>query len=233
MDWPNSKDWNALSNQAVEVEDNKYKLSTVDCGELKIPSGKLICCDPFAAMSKTGNAYIQIPAGEYKVIVTIADVSSELDGSHIREAYASLLIGNTEKEVMRKCLQQSTNGIPSDEILEPGEYYGFGVDAGTACFVDSESLIEGMPDDNAWYDELFENEKNDCWFNLMDNPDLIRDGIANITLPLTKHENNLVLFHSGWGDGFYPVIGGYDDSGNLVAIHIDFFVVSTPENEDD
>ncbi len=65
----------------------------------------------------------------------------------------------------------------------------------------------------------------------MDNSSHIRNGIANIKLPNSKHGNNLVLFHSGWGDGFYPVIGGYDDKGNLVAIHIDFFVVSNPEEE--
>jgi hypothetical protein len=31
--------------------------------------------------------------------------------------------------------------------------------------------------------------------------------------------------HSGWGDGFYPVIGTYDDRGRLAGVHIDLQVV--------
>jgi len=30
---------------------------------------------------------------------------------------------------------------------------------------------------------------------------------------------------SGWGDGVYPVIGSYDDSGRLLAAHVDFLVI--------
>ena len=232
MAWPNNSDWSALKNQTIEIGSDKYKLSTIDCGKLKLPSGKLICCDPFAGMNKTGNPYIKIPPGEYNVVVTLADVSPDLDGSHIREAYASLLIDSSEKEVVRNCLQPTTNGIPDRKKLNEGEYYGFGVDAGTACFVDVESLEEGMPEDDTWYEELFENDKEDCWFELMDNPELIREGIANIKLPLTKNDNNLILFHSGWGDGFFPVIGGYDKNENLTSVHIDFFVVSAPEEDE-
>lgn len=34
-----------------------------------------------------------------------------------------------------------------------------------------------------------------------------------------------VILQSGWGDGTYPVIGGYDANGNLERVHIDFLVV--------
>jgi len=232
MQWPNNEEWNALSSNLIQVIEGKYQLSTVNCGKLKIPSGKLICCDPFAGMDRVNNAFINIPKGEYEVIVTLADVSANLDGSHIREAYASLIIDSSKKEVLRKCLQPTKNGEPSGDILSDGEYFGFGVDAGTACFVDAESLLEGMPQDN-WYEDLFENDKDDNWFNQMDDPNLIRNGLANIKLPDTKSDNNLILFHSGWGDGFYPVIGGYDEEGALVAVHIDFFVVSSPVEPDE
>ena len=80
-----------------------------------------------------------------------------------------------------------------------------------------------MPD-TAWHPDLFEDGP-DSWFAQMDNPDIIRDGIANIPLPLAKHNENIVIFHSGWGDGSYPVVGGYDAAGKLSAVHIDFMVV--------
>jgi hypothetical protein len=58
----------------------------------------------------------------------------------------------------------------------------------------------------------------------MDNPDHIRAGLANIPLPLATEGTNIVISHSGWGDGFYPVVGGYDATGGLVAVHIDLLV---------
>lgn len=232
MKWPNN-DWYALSNQIIKVEDGRYQLSTIGCGKLKVPSGKLICCDPFSDMRKSENPYVQIPIGEYEVIVTYADVSPNLDGSHYREAYASLLIGDPAKEISRKCLEPSLNGVPTNKDLGNEKFYGFGVDAGTACFVDAESLKEGMPDEELWQDEIFDSGTEDSWFYFMDNPEIICEGLANIRLPMTKNDNNIIIIHSGWGDGFYPVIGGYDSQGNLIAIHIDFFVVYSSDSEDE
>jgi len=226
MNWPNNPEWSALQEKEAPGEDGAYLLSLVDCGVLKVPSGKLVCCDPFAAMQASGNAYVEIPKGEYPVVVTLADVSDEHDGSHIREAYASLILDRDRQESTRKFFHPTDKGHVEDKNLEDGHFYGFGVDAGTACFVDQESLEEGMPPEDTWYEGLFENEDEDSWFNLMDNERHIRNGIANIVLPESKCGNNLVLFHSGWGDGVYPVIGGYDSFGDLVAIHIDLMVVS-------
>lgn len=233
MTWPNSPDWCAGTEATVQVNGGRYQLTTLKCGVLKVPSGKLVCCDPFAAMEKTGNVFITVPVGEYHVEVTLADVSPELDGSHIREAYASLLIDESKTEIDRRCLQPTVDGKPTGDILAPGEFFGFGVDAGTACFVDAAALEEGMPDASNWYEELFENDTPECWFDRMDDPNHVRAGIADIPLPESKVGNNLILFHSGWGDGFYPVIGGYDESGSLVAVHIDFFVASAPEDPEE
>lgn len=228
MAWPET-DWNALVTGEITVGNEKYALDIIDCGTLKVTSGQLVCCDPFAGLDKNNNLYVQIPKGEYRVVVTLADVSEALDGSHIREAYATLLIDPTKQEVKRCVLEQTANGLPSGQIIGDDEYFGFPVDAGTACFTDADSISTFMPDSLTWFEDLFENDREGSWFNLMDNPTHIRNGIANIVLPLAKRGENLVLFHSGWGDGFYPVIGGYDKDGALVNIHIDFFVASDYE----
>ena len=44
-------------------------------------------------------------------------------------------------------------------------------------------------------------------------------------VPLAPANQNVVLAHSGWGDGNDPVVKTLDDNGNLLAIHIDLFVV--------
>lgn len=228
-DWPNNDDWSALREGDYEVVDGRlYRLEVIDCGELEVPSGRLVACDPFAAMRRGGNPFVQIPTGRFPVRVTIADVSEEGDGSHLREAYASLLLSDSP-EVTRRILTPLGEGEDAPEI-GAGEFVGFPVDAGTACFVDDKALEQGMPPEEDWLRGLFENDEPDCWFARMDDPEHIRAGLANIPLPLASRGENLVLFHSGWGDGFYPVIGGYDQNGNLVAVHIDLFVIPPAEN---
>lgn len=126
--------------------------------------------------------------------------------------------------VRRKVLALLREGEETPE-LEEGEFIGFGVDAGTACFVDDEATKSCMPDPEDWYDDLFDNDDPGSWFSLMDNPEVIRAGIANIPLPLAKNGESILIVHSGWGDGSYPVIGLFDEKDRLLAVHVDFAVV--------
>lgn len=224
MAYPNEAYWGALSTGASAT--NGYVLSVVDCGRLRLPTGQLVACDPFVFLTKSGDPAVAVPPGDYAVKVTLADVSSKSDGSHVREAYATLLIDETAAEVSRRIITPLPDGETADpEIDEDGDYFGFPVDAGTACFVDAGSVATCMPGQETWYEDLFENERPDSWFKLMDDPRHIRPGLANIALPLAKNGENIIIMHSGWGDGFYPVVGGYDAAGRLVRVHIDFMVV--------
>jgi hypothetical protein len=179
-------------------------------------------------MRQGGNPFVQLPAGRYPVRITIADVSKELDGSHLREAYASVVLGSAAEASLGVLLPMLEGEQPGDPVRgNPGDASVF-VDAGTACFVDDAALLTGMPPEDAW-PELFESDAADCWFARMDDPAHIRSGIANILLPQATDGANMILFHSGWGDGSYPLVGGYDANGNLVAVHIDFQVVGEPQ----
>ena len=230
-EWPNHSSWSALREGDFNIGGKLYRFEVVDCGDLYLPSGRLVACDPFAGMDRGGNPYIQVPKGRFPVRVTIADVSGKADSSHIREAYASLILSRSA-EAIRRVLTPLRKGEESPAISE-GEFIGFGVDAGTACFVDDRALESSMPPEEEWLEGLFENDDPASWFARMDNPEHIRKGIANIPLPLAQSGENLVLFHSGWGDGVYPVVGGYDQDGNLVAVHIDLLVVLGETNDDE
>ena len=152
------------------------------------------------------------------------NVSDANDGSHIREAYATLMLDETAVEATRRIITPSSGGTCPPEMSDDGAYYGFPVDAGTACFVDQGAVETAMPDEN-WYESIFDNGTSNSWFARMDDPSHIREGIANIPLPLATQGENIVVVHSGWGDGHYPVVGGYDTSDRLVRVHIDFLVV--------
>jgi len=190
-----------------------------------MPTGRLVACDPFVCLRKADNPFVLVPPGRYRVVVTLADVSGSGDGSHFREAYATLILDETAIEVTRRIITPLSDGSPCPpEMTDEGEYYGFPVDAGTACFVDDGAVATAMPD-TYWYEDLFDDGSSDSWFARMDDPGHIREGIANIPLPLGKGGENIVVVHSGWGDGSYPIVGGYDASDRLVRVHIDFMVV--------
>lgn len=226
--WPNSSLWSAGTSGAVTLGNETFNLSVVDCGELKLSGGKLAACDPFVCLDGVGNAYLNVPTGEFRVTATIADLSTEDDDLHIREAYLTVHFSEAP-EASRKLLRMSDEGTAEND-LPAGEFYGFGVDAGTACFVDADAVAGGMPESNLdWDEQVFQPDAGGGWFDLMDDPDHIREGIANIPLPRTPESANIVLCHSGWGDGVYPLVGGYDAGGNLVAVHIDFLVVFDDE----
>jgi Protein of unknown function (DUF4241) len=105
---------------------------------------------------------------------------------------------------------------------DDGPYRGFPVVAGTACLVDR-GAVEALMPDGSWED-IFDNGTPNSWFARMDDPSHIRDGIANIPLPLATQGEDTIIIHSDWGDGHYPVVGGYDPSDRLVRVHIDFLV---------
>ena len=222
--WPNSDSWSAERAGQVTVGSDTFGLSVIDCGTLKLPTGKLGACDPFVGLYDIAGSYLDVPTGEFPVSVTVADVSPELDGSHSREAYITVRFSDAP-EKSRRLLRMSAEGTAEND-LPPGEFYGFGVDAGTACLVDAGALADGMPEESmSWDESVFQPDDGSGWFEAMDDPDHIGEGIANIPLPCTPGRANILIAHSGWGDGVYPVVGGYDADGALVAVHIDLMVV--------
>jgi Protein of unknown function (DUF4241) len=216
MRWLNTPVWRALQPGQHLIGDELHNIVVVECGDLLLPSGRLVAADPFVTLTRH-NPYYLVPAGAYPVRVTI-------DETIQREMYMSLVLALTGEAEQRLLTPYQPDGEQYPEP-EEGSYYGIAVDAGAVCFIDDEAIRHGMPvDESTWDGELFENDKDDCWFNLMDNPTHIRVGLANIRLPRAKDGANIIICHSGWGDGFYPVVGGYDAQGNLVAVHIDLLI---------
>jgi len=223
--WPNHPTWGAMKNGVtMETDDGPRSLWTVTCGELLLPSGRLAVCDPFARLAPSGTPFIVAPAGTFPVVVTLTDISERQDKSRIREAYASIVF-SAEDEAYRKPLPLAAEG---ERRREPkaGEFAGFAIDSGNACFIDESMIGPGMPDPQTWKTTLFENGRPDSWSRQMENPHHIHSGMANIPLPQAKHGENVILFQSGWGDGHYPVIGSFDANDELVAAHIDFLVLT-------
>jgi hypothetical protein len=187
-----------------------------------VPSGKVGACDPFANLSYP--LVVQVPQGDYPVRVTVADVSEEQDGSHLREAYLSLVLSGADSVTVE--------AAPGPDGPPPaGQYFTVGVDAGTVAFLDAEAVLRCMPDPTTWYEGVFESDDANSWFSLMDADGPHPAGTANIVMPLASNGENVVLSHSGWGDGFYWLLQTKDAGGNLTGIHIDLAVVGRFDEE--
>lgn len=215
-------EWRALRPGSFLIGSETHVIIVVECGELALPSGRLVAADPFVTLERV-NAFYQVPPGQYPVRATI-------DETLQREMYVSLILSpapEVRRQVMTP-LQPEGESFPNVE----GGAYGIPVDSGTVCFADDATIRRYMPEDVAtWYESLFESERPNSWFSLMDDPNHIRDGLANIRLPLAPNGENIILAHSGWGDGFYPVVGGYDDADELVAVHIDLLLHGDDSDE--
>jgi hypothetical protein len=204
MAWPNDSAWGALNEEWSQV---------FDCGELVLPTGRLLACDPCYlgdSRSELG-CRVKIPPGKYSVKITAS-------GSTI--SYVSLILSDAV-EVTRKHIScasgEKIEYLPDGVVAEENEdkFSGFPVETGTACFVD-EGTLEGKAPFN-WERVLV---KNDLPF---------RAGSA--TLPWRDDNANIIIFSSGLGDGSYALVGGLDVNGNLVAMHIDFWGPGDPDEE--
>jgi len=226
MTYPNVERWSALADgRRVPVGDGRhYLLSVVDRGSLVMPAGRLGVCDPLFQLEYGGESFFAVPPGRYRVRATLADVSDANDGSHIRVAYASLMLDESAEEVMRRNIVPPVDGTLPPE-LGGDEVLGFGVDSGTACFVDVGAIPDSLRH-NFWK-RVFNNGRPNGGLRLMRSEKHLREGLANIPLLNAPGGGNIIAFGSGWGDGTYPVVGGYDASGRLVRVHVDFFVVSS------
>jgi hypothetical protein len=201
----------------VEVAGKPVGLSVVECGHLSLGSGRLLCRDAFSEAEEEGLA-LRVPPGRYPVRLTLADMSGRLDGSELAEAYLTIVLAPGEEASLRPLAQEGDAG--EDDELDVVE-----VGSDAIAIVDAAAFERCMPDPETWVADVFEGG-DEPWYELLDDPDEIREGVANLVLPLADEGENIILCQAGWGDGRYPLIGSFDDSDRVLAIHVDLQVMA-------
>jgi hypothetical protein len=225
-------------------------LSVLPLGRLALPTGMLAVVDPFAEMTRGGNPGVRLFPGDFNVVATRAGSGADSDGTPVeRNAYLTLVLDEAYwakrttapgKTTLRYLHLTLDGHVPEEvDLMNEGEFAGVPVSAGTCALVDDGALAEYMPPDlpgEGWADTVFDHGLEGSWFDAMDATFPLPHGCANLPLPLATTgawgTPNVVLAESGYGDGYYPVIGEYDPMSlkeghmpHLVAIHVDFGVV--------
>lgn len=183
-----------------------------ELGKVKLPTGKVVANDPLV-LGEMEAFTIQVPSGEYPVILYIYHCNDDQ-----RVAFAEMRLNEKVPVRFEAALVEGQDV----ETLEEDEFFGYGVDTGTGCFMDKltcqrlEVLMDTTEDGElAEFDKLLEESYVDTYMT------------ANYVLPET--DLNVVAFSSGYGDGAYPSFWGYDDAGELCCLITDFGVIDMGE----
>jgi hypothetical protein len=169
-------------------------------GELRVPTGCILVGDPgttdFAAPASP--LARRAPTGVFPVEVALAT----FDAGDTRVACARVRFADRPATKWEAALFEG-------DVAGPDTEAAYGVDCGTGCFYDAAACGEvDEATSAAWLAALERNAVDTwCWH-------VAEVGHANV-----------VMFSSGWGDGFYGSYWGFDERGEVVELVTDFNVL--------
>jgi hypothetical protein len=183
---------------------------------LRLPSGRLVAAEPPGNFPDGAERYAftpTVPPGDYPVEMVMAhytDPGNPQGNTAFEAVAAARVVVRAEPVIawrLALCDGQDEADLAEDHI------YGYPIDGGTGAF--------GSP-------EVFDvlNRSEDA------REDLLVDASFGSDEPFVTYTdettgNNLVLFHSGDGDGHYATWAGYTAEGDVACFLTDFGLLTT------
>ena len=208
-----------------DKEFNNIKLDVLDIGEVNLTSGKIIACDPLAYLYDDIKPFIQtVKPDKYKVSLLIIEEEERI-------AMAKISFSDNEA----KTYELAVTGEEDLSDIEEGEFFGYPVDAGMGCVCDYETALkyleyerklEEKGDFDNRYDDLFSDLLED---NAEKNPKYQSEYGDWLNWNIPESDSNIVLFSSGYGDGYYPSYFAYDENNNICAFYTIFIDLEDDE----
>jgi hypothetical protein len=179
--------------------------AVVDAGTVRMPSGQVIAAEPCFLHEDLKPFTVSVPPGDYRVELGL--IRFEDDPEHVRVTAAKLVVSAEPVVSWEPALEAGSD----PRLLGHEEYYGFGVDAGTGCFVDAaareafEAILDWENDEEGLLDDIA--------------------GAHTVVVPDLESGATLVAYASGWGDGSYPTWIGRTASGEVACFVSDMLVL--------
>ncbi|RAY16769.1 hypothetical protein DPM19_00955 [Actinomadura craniellae] len=101
-------------------------------GPLRLPTGSVLAADPGTVNDRDLPFTVTVPPGDYPVL--IAAMRWEHEGGHWGETPAAMLRITDEPTTSWELALRPGQDA---RLLDTDEFFGFGVDSGTACFLDA------------------------------------------------------------------------------------------------
>lgn len=179
-------------------------------GELRVPSGRIAVGDPFTTSFGGPPPVLarRAPKGRFPVELAIA----RFENGDARVACARVRFAGDGAPAVR----WEPAGFEGDAPPEGDAIPGYGVDAGMGCFFDAEAAKGDL-----------DEETTEAWLAACDTSsvDTFTSHVADVG------DANVVMFSSGWGDGFYASFWGLDAHDGLVELVTDFEILIGPVSE--
>ncbi|MBE2317704.1 DUF4241 domain-containing protein [Solirubrobacter sp. CPCC 204708] len=194
---------------AIVDDGRSLTLEQLKVGELAFPTGRVAFCDPLVG---DGSLFVTVPpnaAGRASALAV------RLAPDHVRVAALALELDPSPVSAWRM-------HVPEGVTIEPGSIYGFGVDAGVACFADPTAIEALHARQAAYYDQP----------GPLSGPEPVVDDMyggeqaLDVLLYEAEPGLRLAISQSGWGDGLYATYLGTDAEGRLVRLMISFDLLS-------
>jgi hypothetical protein len=191
-------------------------------GNVHLPTGRIVACDPYILEDIEFPFAVEVTPGDYPVILTVANCRDRPDirfGSP-RIAFARIQVRDEMPVTWEMALYPGQNAgqFKDDEIT------GYGVDAGTGCFMDQAAvpILEARAG----------GDKNDTYFDaVMEAKYSLPDVLAGNFVVDESKNLNMILFQSGWGDGYYASYWGFNAQHEPVCLVTDFNILTDDEPE--
>lgn len=182
-----------LDNYFSEKQIGKMEVDILDLGEVNLPTGEIIACDPLVELGEAKTYIQKTPIGKFPVKIAVA--LSEEYGNR----YACVKVEFNKNKPIVYELAVTGNEKEMDEATED-DFYGFGVDAGMGCVADKKAQyeysvywnqLEQEGADNP-YDDLFEDLLSESFKRF---PKYQRDcgDWANFTIPNSDLDRKSVV----------------------------------------
>ena len=185
-------------------------------GTLPLPSGAVIATDPLVQPDRAPFTRRAEP-GEYPVTLYLAQD---------RVALAELRFADAAPARWELALVEGQDVA----TLKAGEIFGYPVDAGLGCFMDSAMRAamerreaqeqKRTPRYSNYFDDVLANELKDA----------TQDGVMH--RPLPDEPAQVAVFSSGWGDGVYASYWSLDAGERPLRLVTDFGVIENGDGRD-
>lgn len=202
-------------------ENSEYIVEKI--GDAYFPTGKIEIGDPLCYLNTEYSTVLDkdIKPGKYPVYISI--INNEIFGAK----YLSAKLDITGKVPMRYEIAMP-DGYGLNDYDKPEVLVGFGVDTGLASFVDRDTSIKYIEFLHKWHAENPNKNHYDDYFakffkeSFEKALEYQREGGDYINYTIPNTDNNIIMFCSGFGDGFYSAYWGFDADDNIACLIIRF-----------
>ncbi|MGX7875764.1 DUF4241 domain-containing protein [Mesorhizobium sp. ORM6] len=214
-----SAEWDpaqASSNLGVfdlsEAQMTEREITVTVIGELDLPTGEIIACDPLTTGADWPTLSRKVKPGRYPVSLLEAQ-------GRVAAAILRFRSGKPVRWELATLPDQDTSNLKDDEI------FGYPVDTGLGSFMDKTAIMlmserqDKLEAKQNYYDDVLAMEFESSQDKLMHHP------VAGNPL-------NIAMFSSGWGDGVYPSFWGLDATGAPLLLMTDFDVLENADGRE-